>query len=275
MIEVPLALTDLALQLAGVALLWRFLDGLRRGGALRDPLAGPLPDREAPNLLDVLAVFAVYILAAQALQPAATPGDALPEPGSAAWHRAALGQSAAKSAGALASVLILWRRGLFRRVASRLTIGRLAALSLATTLIAMAVCYPQLLFARWAWSLFAELPPPHPTLEGLARNAWGFWGVAHLVVAAVIVAPLAEELLYRGVMLECVLGATRRPWLSVFVTSVVFAMVHSGPDQIPLFFLGLILGCARIRYRSLALVVLAHAMFNARTIAFSLLAPSA
>lgn len=83
-----------------------------------------------------------------------------------------------------------------------------------------------------------------------------------VVVTAVIVAPLFEELLFR-VMLLPSLRELLDPWRAIFISSAIFAISHSPVDAIPLFPLALVLGYIYHRTGSYAAVIAMHGMFNA------------
>src|SRR5204863_1206493 len=83
-----------------------------------------------------------------------------------------------------------------------------------------------------------------------------------LILGAVAVAPLAEELLFRGHIQTLLRGATRRPWLAVIITSIIFAGIHPTWTIPPIFVLSLALGYAYERTGNLWLNIFMHAMFN-------------
>lgn len=99
----------------------------------------------------------------------------------------------------------------------------------------------------------------------------GFLPVALFVVGAVVMAPLVEELLYRGLLLRALLRRMG-PGTAVFVSALVFSAVHFlGGDADALQFLpaiaglGLVLGIVAVRTGSLSLPILIHAGFNLTT----------
>jgi membrane protease YdiL (CAAX protease family) len=88
----------------------------------------------------------------------------------------------------------------------------------------------------------------------------GFWAVT----AFVVVAPLTEELLFRGVMLT---GLLRRYTVvrAVLYSAILFAISHLNPFQLASgLATGLFLGWLRIRTRSLWPCMAMHALFNAQ-----------
>ena len=80
---------------------------------------------------------------------------------------------------------------------------------------------------------------------------------------AVVVGPLTEEIIFRGVILRGLLGRYRR-WTAIIVSAVLFALMHGNPVQLPVALgLGLVLGWVYVRTRSLGLCFLGHALNNA------------
>jgi len=87
-------------------------------------------------------------------------------------------------------------------------------------------------------------------------------GIAATVLVAVVLAPIAEEVVFRGVLLS----ALERRWGSttaIVASSGVFALMHVTPFAIvPIFVLALVLGNLFVRTRSLTVCIAAHAVFN-------------
>ena len=103
--------------------------------------------------------------------------------------------------------------------------------------------------------------------EGPVSTIWGGevrgpFEIISLLIAIVILAPLMEELLFRGYIfgdLEERLG--RNP--AILMTAVLFAIFHLDPfTVIPIFMMGLILGWVRARSGSLLPSLLAHSANN-------------
>jgi membrane protease YdiL (CAAX protease family) len=87
-------------------------------------------------------------------------------------------------------------------------------------------------------------------------------GILLTLVLAVVLAPLAEEIVFRGVLLS----SLRDRWGDAFaigVSSAVFAAAHAVPLAMPpIFLLSLALGWAYVRARTLWAPIVAHALFN-------------
>lgn len=97
-----------------------------------------------------------------------------------------------------------------------------------------------------------------------------FDGVVLLLLLGVVIAPLSEELFFRGL----VFGWLRTQWgalAAAVTTSAVFSAVHFAlAPLVPLFLLGLLLTYIYHRTQCLYLSMLFHALFNAGTFALLL-----
>ncbi len=91
-------------------------------------------------------------------------------------------------------------------------------------------------------------------------------------VAAAVLAPIAEESLFRGVLAPH-LGRLADGFTAVLVTAAIFGVLHVGGHG-PLFvgpmFLGAILGWARLRSRGLAAPITLHMMLNGTAMGLAL-----
>jgi glutamate-5-semialdehyde dehydrogenase len=98
-----------------------------------------------------------------------------------------------------------------------------------------------------------------PGLEELVAGSWPG------PLLAVVVAPLVEEFVFRGLILRGLL-ARWAPWSAILVSAALFGLIHLNPAQLPVTLtLGIILGWAYVRTRSLGLCVIGHALNNATT----------
>lgn len=97
-----------------------------------------------------------------------------------------------------------------------------------------------------------------------------------LIVAAVAIGPLLEEIVFRGLLQTLLLEVfgRRQRWLVIVTAAAMFAVVHLGATSwhaLPgLFVLGVVLGWLYERTGSLLPCVLVHAGFNALNIAWVL-----
>jgi len=96
----------------------------------------------------------------------------------------------------------------------------------------------------------------------LIVNAKAGWLRGYLVFFAMVLAPVAEEFLFRGVLFPFVkqLGYTRLAWVGV---SLFFALIHfNAPTFLPLFVLALVLTWLYQKTDCLLAPILAHSLFN-------------
>ena len=88
-----------------------------------------------------------------------------------------------------------------------------------------------------------------------------------IVFCAVVVAPVAEEVFFRGLIQSMLRRYTRAPWLAILLTSAFFALQHPQWKDMPtLFALSVALGYNYERCGRLLPSILAHALFNGANI---------
>ncbi len=94
------------------------------------------------------------------------------------------------------------------------------------------------------------------------------WGLrAYLVVFAIVVAPVAEEFLFRGVLFPFIKNNLGCPKLAWLVPSFVFALIHVNlPTFIPLFVLAMALTWLYERTGRLIANIAVHSLFNAANV---------
>lgn len=105
-------------------------------------------------------------------------------------------------------------------------------------------------------------PSPHAVEKLLAEEPTAA-NVGLVMLTAVVMAPLAEEILFRGVLLGWLKRVTGA-WPAIAVSSAVFAAAHfdTWPAPLGLFPLAVILGYLYHRTQSLVAPVVVHAGFN-------------
>lgn len=123
--------------------------------------------------------------------------------------------------------------------------------------------------AHWL-GLAVQVQPQLLQLAEHGTAAPGFW---LLVAGIVVVAPLAEEVLFRGYLLGTLLQAVPR-WPAQLLTAAAFGLVHGLAYALPIAILGLLFGWLRVRYNALWPSVLAHAVHNGLTVTLALLWPA-
>ena len=103
-------------------------------------------------------------------------------------------------------------------------------------------------------------------IEQRARDLWdkasGDWIIVLIIVVA-LGAPLIEELVYRGLILQA-LQSRLNDWLALLISSAWFALIHLQPVELPgLFAFALVLGICFQRTGRLGMAIFAHIGFNA------------
>ncbi len=117
-----------------------------------------------------------------------------------------------------------------------------------------------------------EQAPSNPLLEMITDGAAGEL-LAMIIFLGIVMAPLAEELQFRVVLLGGLLQASSR-WLALTVSSVTFSLLHGLPDGFALLPLAFALGYAFERRQSYVTVVFIHFLFNSLNLGVALLAGS-
>lgn len=120
--------------------------------------------------------------------------------------------------------------------------------------------------------LFPDGAPPQQVAEALGDIESSLLLKLVLVLAAVLLAPVTEELMYRGVLLQAVEGRSRR--FVMVVTALVFSFAHVvGLDPQrplasaavvlpPIFLLGLALAWVTLRAQRLGPAIFVHSGWN-------------
>lgn len=87
-----------------------------------------------------------------------------------------------------------------------------------------------------------------------------------IVISLIIIAPIFEEILMRGIILEGFLNKYKTP-TAVIASSLIFGLLHLNiPQFINATLLGLLLGIIYYKTKSLILCIVAHALNNAMAI---------
>lgn len=97
-------------------------------------------------------------------------------------------------------------------------------------------------------------------LEGIENIPIDDTGAAANVVTAVILAPIFEEIVFRGIMLNVLKPHGTR--FAILLTTFVFALMHPGVNFIAAFFGGILLAHITLYYDSLLPAILMHFLHN-------------
>lgn len=111
------------------------------------------------------------------------------------------------------------------------------------------------LLTRWGW-----MPSPQESVELLLRSGWG--GRAVIALFAVVLAPVAEESLFRGIFFPALRDAGW-PRASGWIVSLVFGLIHGNAAAfLPLAAFGGFLAWLYVRTGNLLAPITAHFVFN-------------
>lgn len=102
------------------------------------------------------------------------------------------------------------------------------------------------------------------TLEVLMKYPMG-------AIALSLVIPVAEELMFRGIVFKNVLNITQKPWWAIAISALTFAIVHLNPVQIAFALpMGIVLGWVYWRTGSLWPCIVIHITNNLSATVFTL-----
>lgn len=114
-----------------------------------------------------------------------------------------------------------------------------------------------------------QLPPANP-LGHLLGNRSGMEIAAALFIA-VVLAPLCEEALFRG-LLQPALERVFPRWAAIGITAVAFGVFHLSPTRfVPTAVMAIGAGAVRAKYQSVWAGVVVHATINALGVGLALL----
>lgn len=143
--------------------------------------------------------------------------------------------------------------------------GRVAAAGGATFLIAL----PPLLVCSALWQQLLQLlhvPAPPQDLIDIFLKTKSPLPLALLILLAVVIAPVTEELIFRGGIFRWARGRLPR-WAALLLPAVLFAALHGNLASFaPLIVLGIVLALAYERSGTILVPIIAHGLFNLHTI---------
>jgi sodium transport system permease protein len=129
---------------------------------------------------------------------------------------------------------------------------------------------PMAWFAFWIANVAAPVDPEAARVLGRELVARDGWDLLVLVALAAVTPAICEEFLFRGLLLRTLLRR-HSPALAVGVSASTFALLHWTPAAAarvaPTFVLGLLLGWAVWRSRSLWVGMLVHGVYNSTLLA--------
>ncbi len=165
---------------------------------------------------------------------------------------------------ALATLLTLWRSRvpqLLTAVGLRPPPGTSVLRTVVTGLVAggAAAVFAGGYLTTIGW-LAPRLPALHEMLEQAGDHPMGVTGW-HMVALAVVLAPLCEEFIFRGLLFRGLRRDLPLVWAAA-ASAAVFAIIHPSLGVIPVFGLGLACALAYARTGWLLAPIVAHALYN-------------
>ncbi len=113
---------------------------------------------------------------------------------------------------------------------------------------------------------------PQPELQGLADGGSSTDGFAVRLIVIVVIAPIWEEILFRGYLFAGFAAYLPKVWTHL-LTATVFGLVHGLEYAFPVGVLSLLFGYLRARHDALLPAMLAHALHNGITVTVAVLFP--
>lgn len=134
---------------------------------------------------------------------------------------------------------------------------------------ALAVEQPLLhISAQFSSFLFRSLPSPEHPLINEFQGGMDVWTRVATIVSAVVLAPIFEEIVFRGMLLPALDSALGKPFWAIVVNGLLFGAMHPTgiPAILPLATVGFV--CAMLTYqtRSLLPAILLHVLHNGLTL---------
>lgn len=152
---------------------------------------------------------------------------------------------------ALAMLLFLHLTRLFRLRKGIFTSIRIKPLLLSTGLVYSSI---------FVLNIFVQWFPLEDHLEtqfnGLSHNLLGVFSIS-------ILAPLLEEVLFRGAIQGYLMRHFKKPWVAIIISALIFGIYHMNPVQVVYAtLLGIVLGWIYYRTGNLLSVIVGHILNN-------------
>ncbi len=113
----------------------------------------------------------------------------------------------------------------------------------------------------------------HETLQRLVESPANAW-LAFVAVQVVLVTPVLEEVMYRGILQRTLVKLNLGRWTAILITATVFVVMHAGVVPLhalpPLFVLAVGFGWVYERTGRLTAPIVMHVLFNAINLGLAL-----
>lgn len=159
---------------------------------------------------------------------------------------------------------------------SKYSASAIAIAGFTTFVITVSVVVP----VQWLWEqllIVLHLPTTRQEMVEIFFRTASPTSVAILAAIAIVMAPATEETVFRGGLFRFLRGRTPR-WIALALPALIFASLHVNAKTLdglitlaPLTAFGVIFSLAYERTGCIAVVMIAHALFNLHTVIFLLL----
>jgi len=111
-------------------------------------------------------------------------------------------------------------------------------------------------------SLFVKLAPLKVAISEAMKDIIKFdYSTLYLCFVIVVLAPVFEELLFRGFLFKGLRESKAGKWGAIIITSVIFAIIHI-INVVPILILGLLFGLAREKTGTVYVPITMHVLNN-------------
>jgi membrane protease YdiL (CAAX protease family) len=172
---------------------------------------------------------------------------------------------------------VLWRPRHLRGDLTWAFGGWLVAIGLCTAVVLITQAVMRIAFPEFT-------PDEHTVLSVLRDSSTAPWLRYLAISGALILAPVSEELFFRGILQTAIkqivpprLGSMYHRWVAIVAVAVLFGLMHwQTAHYVPaLIVLGVILGYIYEKRGSLAAPIALHVLFNAKTLLYALISQGA
>ncbi|MGL5786669.1 MAG: lysostaphin resistance A-like protein [Bacteroidales bacterium] len=116
-----------------------------------------------------------------------------------------------------------------------------------------------------------SLIPMIPSVTAIMEKAFTIIPLMSVITSLVIISPIFEELIYRGLVLDSLLKKQKR-WTAITLSSFIYAIIHMNPHQFfAVFLLGLFIGWTYSYTRNISACILIHFIVNTSEVSISYL----
>ncbi len=158
-----------------------------------------------------------------------------------------------------------------KRFTGDLSAGVLGALA------ALALCQGTLAATQWMIVYFDPQHqfPEHRVINLMISPDQPGWVRPLMWMGAAVITPFAEEFFFRGILQTILFRWVKSRWMAILAASILFGFAHSDQPQVvpAITAFGIVLGVIYERRGSLTGPIIAHAIFNAKTLLWVTLAP--